>query len=102
MKKDQIQRVREFNRFYTNFAGLLDEHIHSSRFALPEARLIYEINHRQPCTAKELMAGLKMDKGYLSRVISRFEKTGIIQKVRSAKDGRASILKFTPKGHREF
>lgn len=102
MTNSQILRVRAFNRFYTNFTGLLDEHIHDSPFALPEARLIYELQQRQPCTARELTTGLKMDKGYMSRVLSRFEKQGLIEKTPSRKDGRAMMLRFTTKGQREF
>jgi DNA-binding MarR family transcriptional regulator len=102
MKNDHIQHVREFSRFYTNVIGLLDQHLLDSPYSLPEARILYELGQRDTCTASDLMAELTMDRGYMSRIITRFMKRGLISRKRSAEDGRAYFLSLTPKGKKAF
>ncbi|HTH58059.1 MAG TPA: MarR family winged helix-turn-helix transcriptional regulator [Cyclobacteriaceae bacterium] len=102
MKNKDIQLVREFNRFYTGIIGLLDEHIFQSPYSLPEARVLYELHHQQPCSATELVQIIGMDKGYLSRVVNGFEKKGLITRRRSKKDARSTSMALTSKGEKEF
>jgi len=102
MTDKDIQRIRDFNRFYTNIIGLVDNHILNSPYSLPEARVLYELFHHQPCTASTIMASIDMDKGYLSRLLKTFEKKGIVTRKQSKEDGRASTLVLTSKGNSEF
>jgi DNA-binding MarR family transcriptional regulator len=98
MKIDDIQSVRDFNRFYTNVIGLLDNHILNSSYSLPEARVLFELNRQESCTAREILDVIKIDKSYLSRMLTQFEKSGLIRKKTSAEDGRAVQLTLTSKG----
>ncbi|MDR3601003.1 MAG: bifunctional helix-turn-helix transcriptional regulator/GNAT family N-acetyltransferase [Desulfosporosinus sp.] len=93
-----IHIVRRFNRFYTNILGLLDKHMLDSEFSLAEARVLYEIGHTEICTAKGLIEVLKIDPGYLSRIIKRFEKDNLIDRVQAPEDGRLYYLHLTNKG----
>jgi DNA-binding MarR family transcriptional regulator len=102
MKEQDIQFVREFNRFYTNIIGLVDQHVLESPFSLPEARILYELYHLQPCTARDIMQKIQIDKGYLSRVISQFIKLKLLVKTKSKEDARAAELKLSAKGISEF
>lgn len=102
MMQDLIKNIRQFNRFYTKQIGLLNEHLLESPFSLTEARIIYELAHRENSTATELSAELNLDAGQLSRTLRDFEKRGLIQKVRSESDARQTILKLTQKGKDEF
>jgi DNA-binding MarR family transcriptional regulator len=102
MKDKEINQVREFNRFYTDVIGLLNAHILDSPYSLPEARVLYELYHLQPCSATQLIGSVSMDKGYLSRLLKAFVKSGIVTKKQSATDGRATLLMLTAKGNREF
>ena len=102
MKDKDIQQIREFNRFYTGIIGLLDEHILQSPYSLPEARVLYELHHQQPCSAKHLVQTINMDKGYLSRVLNVFTKKGLVVRKQSKEDGRAAVLSLTAKGEKEF
>jgi DNA-binding MarR family transcriptional regulator len=102
MTEKEVQSIREFNRFYTNIIGLVDNHILGSPYSLPEARVLYELFHHQPCTASTIMASISMDKGYLSRVLKSFEKKGLLTRKQSKDDGRAATLVLTSKGNSEF
>lgn len=93
-----VHTVRRFNRFYTNVLGLLDRHMLDSDYSLSEARVLYEIGHLEKCTAKRLSEELKIDPGYLSRIIKRFEKAGLIYREQSAEDGRLYYLYPTEYG----
>jgi DNA-binding MarR family transcriptional regulator len=102
MTEKDIQSIRDFNRFYTNIIGLVDNHILDSPYSLPEARVLYELFHHQPCTASTIMASITMDKGYLSRVLKSFEKKGLLIRKPSKDDGRVATLVLTSKGNSEF
>jgi GNAT superfamily N-acetyltransferase len=53
-------------------------------------------------TAAELADELGLDRGYLSRLLARLDERGIVEKQRSAEDGRARLLHMTAKGRRIF
>jgi DNA-binding MarR family transcriptional regulator len=97
-----VDRIRNFNRFYTNLIGVLDRTILESPFSLSEARVLYELNHVDACTARDIMRRLTMDEGYLSRILDRFIREGLIKKIRSDSDGRAFLLSVTTKGRSQF
>lgn len=94
--------MRAFNRFYTGIIGLLDRHILHSRYSLPEVRILFEVYYHEQFTAKDLQEIIRIDKGYLSRILSLFEEKKLITRKRSKKDGRARYLVLTKKGKSEF
>jgi len=93
-----IHIVRRFNRFYTNILGLLDQHLLDSEFSLAETRILYDIGHTKNCTSKRLVEELRIDPGYLSRIIKRFEKNSLTYRAQSMEDGRFYYLYLTDKG----
>lgn len=94
----EVRAIRSFNRYYTNVLGLLDKGILDSDFSLSEVRVLHEVRRQEGCTSKHLADALHMDAGYLSRMLSRFEKSGLLEKRKSAEDGRAYDLLLTDKG----
>jgi DNA-binding MarR family transcriptional regulator/GNAT superfamily N-acetyltransferase len=98
----RVAAVRRFNRFYTRHIGLLDEGLLSSPLSLTQARTLYELANRKEPTAAELCDTLGLDPGYLSRILSGFEKTRLVEKKESPKDGRQTLLALTRKGRHVF
>jgi DNA-binding MarR family transcriptional regulator/GNAT superfamily N-acetyltransferase len=93
-----IKIIRRFNRYYTNTLGLLNQHMLESEFSLAEARILYDIAHTENLTSKKLIEGLRIDPGYLSRIIKRFEKHELVYRVQSHEDKRSYYLYLTDKG----
>lgn len=102
--KDQeiVDKIRSFNRFYTNIIGLLDQQFLDSPFSLTEGRVLYEICHTEGCSAKKIREKIVIDEGYLSRILDSFAKRGLIRKTPSPTDGRLMIIVPTEKGKKEF
>ena len=104
MARDQalINRIRDFNRFYTDILGLLDQHFLDSPFSLTEGRVLYEICNTEDCSAKKIRESITIDEGYLSRILDSFARRGLIKKTPSARDRRLRIIVPTEKGRRAF
>jgi len=100
--EQRIAAVRRFSRFYTRQLGLLQESLVHTRFSLTEARVLYELAHREQVTASALAADLDLDHGYLSRILRRFGEEGLLKKARAPADGRQSLLTITAKGRKAF
>ncbi len=98
----RIETVRRFNRFYTKQIGVLDEGLLKSQFPLTEARVLYELAHHEQTTATELGNELGLDAGYLSRILSSFEKKNFLEKQPSPTDGRQTLLRLTEQGQAQF
>lgn len=99
---DQIAAVRGFNRFYTSKLGVLDQQLLKSPFSLSEARVLYELAHREDPAAKEIGIELGLDPGYLSRIIQKFDDDGLITRKPLPSDRRQYRLGLTAKGRQAF
>jgi DNA-binding MarR family transcriptional regulator/GNAT superfamily N-acetyltransferase len=98
----RIDTVRQFNRFYTQKIGVLQEGLLDSPLSLTEVRVLYELAHRERPVASELVKDLGLDPGYLSRILSSFKAKGLVDSRPSEQDGRQSILSLTQKGKAAF
>jgi len=97
-----VEIVRGFNRFYTRKIGVLREGHLDSPFSLTEVRVMYELAHRENVSAAELAQNLGLDPGYLSRMLSGFERRGLIECKLSEHDARRSLLSLTGRGRATF
>ena len=93
-----VKKIREFNRFYTNILGLLNDRILDSPVSLTEGRVLFEIKERPHCKAKDLMQLLRIDRGYLSRLLAKLEKRGWVIKEVSGQDRRVRTLNLSQAG----
>ncbi|MBN8989575.1 MAG: MarR family transcriptional regulator [Rhizobiales bacterium] len=98
----EIAAVRAFNRFYTRKLGVLDQQLSKSPFSLSEARVLYELAHREGLSAKEIGTELGLDAGYLSRIVQNFVENGLITRKPLPADRRQFQLALTAKGREAF
>jgi len=98
----EIAAVRAFNRFYTRKLGVLDQQLLKSPYSLSEARVLYELAHREDLSAKEIGSELGLDAGYLSRIVQNFDENGLITRKLLPSDRRQYRLSLTAKGRQAF
>jgi DNA-binding MarR family transcriptional regulator/GNAT superfamily N-acetyltransferase len=98
----EIAKFRHFNRMYTRYIGTLNEGLLNSEYSLAEARVLYELATRSAPKASEIAEGLGMDPGYLSRLLGKFDRDGLLQKKTSEQDGRYAELTLTARGRSVF
>jgi DNA-binding MarR family transcriptional regulator/GNAT superfamily N-acetyltransferase len=98
----RVEAIRGFNRFYTRKIGILSEGLLDSPFTLTQARILYELAHRERPTASDLAADLELDPGYLSRILRSFEKQGLLARAISTRDARQRHLSLTSRGRKAF
>ncbi len=96
--EERVAAIRHFNRFFTRQIGVLREGLLHSPYTLTEARILFELAHRERLTASDLCHELGLDAGYLSRLLLRLEQQELIEKIRSESDGRQRLLHLTPQG----
>ena len=93
-----VQKIRHFNRYYARILGIFDKKFLGVDFSVTEVRILGEIGRNPKLTAKALAAYLCVDKGYLSRILQGLERKELLERVRSAEDGREKRLRLTAKG----
>lgn len=64
-------------------------------------RILTTLSEHQELLQRELQDILEVQSGSLSEIVIKMEEDGLIQKVRSEKDGRHFVLKLTQKGMME-
>ena len=94
--------MRGFNRFYTNAIGVLREGLLDSPYSLTEARLIFELAQVERMDVVDLRRSLDIDAGYLSRILARFERAGLVTRERSERDARRQVIRLARRGRSAF
>ncbi len=89
---------RRFNRAYTRFLGTLDDHYLRTDYSLAEGRVLYELATGTRPQASEIAEELNLDPGYLSRILRKFERTGLVCRATAKEDKRAANLQLTARG----
>src|ERR1700722_2484789 len=97
-----IALFRRFTRMYTRYIGTLNEGLFNTKYSLPEGRVLYELATRSAPQANAIAHALGMDPGYLSRLLRKFERGGLLKRKTSAHDGRFADLILTGRGQSEF
>jgi DNA-binding MarR family transcriptional regulator/GNAT superfamily N-acetyltransferase len=98
----RVHAIRQFNRFYTQKIGVLGDGHLTTQFSLTEARILYELAHRDLCTAGDIAKDLGLDPGYLSRILRKFTRKDLITRAASDTDGRAQMIVLTKAGVKAF
>jgi len=99
---NDVAIFRRFNRMYTRLLGTLNERLLGSGFSVAEARVLYELAHREAPKAAEIATDLGMDAGYLSRILAKFHRDRLLRRRAAAGDGRLQELALTKPGKKAF
>ena len=97
-----IDAVRDFNRFYTNFLGVLTKAYLDSPYTLTDVRVLFEVGSHGGIAASTLTRDLHLDPAYLSRILKRFREDGLIETRPDPDDLRSQIITVTDKGQEQF
>lgn len=98
-RRDSIDAVRRFNRHYVPAMRLLDRYYLDTGMSTLETAALLEIGENEGCSARDIARLLHMDKGQLSRALSRFESEGLVRRTASETDARVQRLWLTDAGH---
>ena len=93
---DQIEIVRDFNRYYTRRLGVLTDHYLGLDRPWSESRLLFEIG--DAADLRDLRGRLGLDSGYLSRLLRSLEEQGLVTVRPHPGDGRVRVASLTPAG----
>lgn len=97
MYDDQIRQVRRFNRIVAVQIGALETNYLQRDRPLSEARVLHEIG-LEGIEVRLLRARLRLDSGFLSRILRSLERQGLIDKAAHKGDGRVRRVALTAKG----
>ena len=97
-----VDRVRAFNRGWTEVLGLLDDGLLATEHSLAEARVIFVLAQRPSWERLELRRRLGMDASFLTRVLTRLEAKGLVESTPSPTDGRALDVALTEAGRAAY
>jgi DNA-binding MarR family transcriptional regulator/GNAT superfamily N-acetyltransferase len=97
MHRRTIQQVRRFNRAVTLHLGALENSYLQRGRPLSEARLLHEVGC-DGIDVRSLRERLKLDSGYISRLLRSLEAQGLVRTTAHASDGRVRRVVLTPQG----
>jgi DNA-binding MarR family transcriptional regulator/GNAT superfamily N-acetyltransferase len=100
MRQLQIDQIRRFNRVVTQRVGALEDSYLQRGRPLGEARLLHEVDPNG-VEMRVLREQLKLDSGYLSRLLRSLEAQGLVQTDAQAGDNRVRRVVLTAKGKAE-
>ena len=100
MDQHQIRQVRLFNRVVTQHVGALEEGYLRRGRPLGEARLLHEVGP-DGIDVRILREKLKLDSGYVSRLLRSLEAQGLVETRNQTGDRRIRRVVVTPKGRAE-
>ncbi|MEL6644077.1 MAG: helix-turn-helix domain-containing GNAT family N-acetyltransferase [Pseudomonadota bacterium] len=95
---DAIERIRAFNRSYTQAMGLMARDYLDSGMTVTEVRVLYDLSLHPGTTARALAEDLDLDEGHLSRIVKRFEGEGLLVRRPSTQDARQRHVSLSAKG----
>ncbi|SHG99606.1 bifunctional helix-turn-helix transcriptional regulator/GNAT family N-acetyltransferase [Marivita hallyeonensis] len=97
---DRIDNFRALTRDMTRAVGMFGSQLAGSDLTLTEVRVFYEIGERE-WTGRALAEYLGLDEGYVSRIVSKFERRRWVVRRVSESDRRVRVLSVTPEGRAE-
>ena len=100
MAAEHTATLRRFNRTDTQRVGALDDSVLGLGWPLGASRLIFEIGLSGATTVRDLRERLDLDSGYLSRLLRRLTRAGIVDVHPDPADRRRRLVALTRDGRK--
>jgi DNA-binding MarR family transcriptional regulator/GNAT superfamily N-acetyltransferase len=100
---ERVEALRAFNRFYTRRIGVLHEQPTGSGFNLAQSRVLEELAHHEGgggVNAAKLAQELRLDPGYLSRLLAGLKTRRLLTSRAAPDDARKALLALSGAGRR--
>ncbi len=94
------ERIRAFNRLYTEAIGSLSDQHEGLDVTLAQSRLLYMVGSLNRPQVNQIADALGLDLAYTSRVLGNLEDTRLIRRTISSEDRRQRVVALTAKGQR--
>src|ERR1700749_674447 len=98
---DPVVAVRRFNRRYTQRIGVLEDSFLGLGMPLGPSRLLFELGPG-PASTHALRERLGLDSGYLSRLLRRLERDGLVRVSPDPADRRRRQVSLTAAGEERW
>ena len=98
--RDLAERIRAFNRLYTQAIGSLDDRHEGLDVTLAQSRVLFTIRSMEAPQVHQIAEVLGLDLAYTSRVLGTLEDRLLIRRTIAAEDRRQRVVALTPKGRR--
>ncbi|MDF1606416.1 helix-turn-helix domain-containing GNAT family N-acetyltransferase [Nocardioides sp. YIM 152315] len=98
---DDTAMLRRFNRTYTQRIGVLEESFLGTGRPLGVSRLLFEIGP-DGAGVRELRDRLGLDSGYLTRLLRRLDRDGLVRVAEDPADRRRRLATLTATGRRAW
>src|SRR5215211_2430237 len=89
--------LRHFNRAWSQRVGVLDESFLGSGRPIGPSRLLFELG-RESVSVRELRDRTGLDSGYVSRLLRRLEREGLVRTEVDPGDARRRLVALTSAG----
>ncbi len=100
--EERVAQLRGFNRFYTEILGLLGEGLLDTPYSLPESRVLFELGSGGAASPTVLADRLRLDLGYVSRLVVRLKERALVTEEKSTRDRRRKVVLLTKEGRKAF
>lgn len=96
-----VDVVRKFNRAYTQRIGVLEDSFLGTGYSLGAARVLFEVG-TDGASLMDLRKRLRLDSGYLSRLLRQLEASGSLRLAEDPDDRRRRVARLTANGLRKL
>lgn len=90
--------MRAFNRFYTERIGALNGDHEGLALTLAESRCLFTVRRLGAPDIGQIAEALNLELSYVSRLVSRLERSGRLGRAPATEDRRRRVVRLTPGG----
>lgn len=98
LPSETVDAVRAFNRFYVQRMGLYSRNYLGTGLSVTDWRVLFEVADPAAPSARDIARSLDIDEAQISRILSRFVRSGWLARSAAPEDRRRKTLSLTAAG----